>query len=157
MSFRDGRKLWLSARTPEAGMKRWGCCGSHQESCVEAQVTIHTSAPRKLCSPPLTVSHDPGKTSPGEHRACPGCCNVTPLVCAAAGLPRILYPSLPPAWVSQSPLISCSFNPVLSGWGTDALRDLHKGAGPNPKLNPRSCANKEEKGKSLPAASGAAD
>ena len=30
-------------------------------------------------------------------------------------------------------------------------------AGPNPKLNPRSCANKEEKGKSLPAASGAAD
>ena len=35
--------------------------------------------------------------------------------------------------------------------------DLHAEAGPNPKLNPGSCANKEEKGKSLPAASGAAD
>ena len=35
--------------------------------------------------------------------------------------------------------------------------DLHKEAGPNPKLNPRSCANKEEKGKFLPAASGAVD
>ena len=35
--------------------------------------------------------------------------------------------------------------------------DLHAEAGPNPKLNPRSCANKEEKGKFLPAASGAAD
>ena len=35
--------------------------------------------------------------------------------------------------------------------------DLHAEAEPNAKLNPRSCANKEEKGKSLPAASGAAD
>ena len=35
--------------------------------------------------------------------------------------------------------------------------DLHSEAGPNPKLNPRSCANKEEKGKSLPAAARAAD
>ena len=33
--------------------------------------------------------------------------------------------------------------------------DLHSEAGPNPKLNTRSCANKGEKGKSLPAASGA--
>ena len=35
--------------------------------------------------------------------------------------------------------------------------NLHAEAGPYPKLNPRSCANREEKGKSLPAASGAAD
>ena len=35
--------------------------------------------------------------------------------------------------------------------------ELHTGAGPNPKLNPRSCANKEEKGKFLTAASGTAD
>ena len=35
--------------------------------------------------------------------------------------------------------------------------DLHAEAGPNPKLNPRSYANKEEKGKSLPTASGAED
>ena len=35
--------------------------------------------------------------------------------------------------------------------------DLHAEAGPDTKLNPRSCVKKEEKGKSLPAASGAAD
>ena len=50
-----------------------------------------------------------------------GCCNVMP-VSAAAGSPCILYPSLPPALVSRITLISHSFNPCLSGWGTDALR-----------------------------------
>ena len=35
--------------------------------------------------------------------------------------------------------------------------DLHTEAGPNPKLKHRSCVNIEEKGKFLPAASGAAD
>ena len=35
--------------------------------------------------------------------------------------------------------------------------NLHTEVGPKPKLNPRSCANKEEKGKFLCAASGAAD
>ena len=35
--------------------------------------------------------------------------------------------------------------------------DLHAEEEPDPKLNPRSCANKEEKGKFLPAASGADD
>ena len=35
--------------------------------------------------------------------------------------------------------------------------DLHSEAGPNPKLNPRSCVSKEEKGKFLHAASGAVD
>ena len=35
--------------------------------------------------------------------------------------------------------------------------DLHTEAGPNPKLNPRSCVNKEVKVKFIPAASGVAD
>ena len=35
--------------------------------------------------------------------------------------------------------------------------DLHAEVGPKPKLNPRSCENKEEKGKFLYAASGAVD
>ena len=34
---------------------------------------------------------------------------------------------------------------------------LHAEVGLNPKLNSRSCVNKEEKGEFLPAASGAAD
>ena len=35
--------------------------------------------------------------------------------------------------------------------------NLHTEAGPNPKLNPRICVNKEEKGKFLCASAGAAD
>ena len=85
-----------------------------------------------------------------------GCCNITP-ASTTSGSPRIPYPSLPPAWVSQSPLVSCSFNPVLSGCGTDAFGWPTGRGGPNPKLNTRSCANKEGKGKFLPAASGAVD
>ena len=34
--------------------------------------------------------------------------------------PTFRTPPSPPAWVSQSPLISHSFNPLLSGWRTDA-------------------------------------
>ena len=48
------------------GHEMLGCCCSHQEACVQAQVTIHTSPPRRLCSPTLPGSHDPGTTSPGE-------------------------------------------------------------------------------------------
>ena len=54
-------------------------------------------------------------------RRASGCCNIMP-ASATAGSPRILYPSLPLAWVSQSPQISCSFNAVLSERRTDALR-----------------------------------
>ena len=50
-----------------------------------------------------------------------GCYNVTP-ASAAAGSPCIPYPSLSQAWVSQSPIIGCYFNPVLSEQRTDALR-----------------------------------
>ena len=36
--------------------------------------------------------------------------------------PTFHIPPSPPAWVSQSPLISCYFNPILSEQRTDALR-----------------------------------
>ena len=36
---------------------------------MQAQVTIHTSPPGSLCSPPLPGSRDPGTISPGEHTA----------------------------------------------------------------------------------------
>ena len=55
------------------------------------------------------------------------------------------------------PLISCSFNPLLSEGRTEPTGDLHAEAGPNPKLNPGRYGNKEEKGKFLPVASGAVD
>ena len=38
-------------------------------SLCAAQVTIHTSPPGSLCSPPLPGSRDPGTTSPGERTA----------------------------------------------------------------------------------------
>ena len=65
---------------------------------------------------------------PWENTLCTsGCCNVT-LTSAAAGLPRILYPSIPLSWVSQSPLIRCYLNPFLSGRRTDILRwPTHRG------------------------------
>ena len=96
-----------------------------------------------------------GQLSRENARRASGCCNVTtPLTPQAR--PASSVPLPPPAWVSQSPRSSCSFNPILYGQGTDALRRPTRRGGANPKLSPGSCANKEEKGKSHPAASGAA-
>ena len=86
---------------------------------------------RSLSTPPLpgacAACHCQGPMIhgqlPQENTQCASSfCNVT-LASATAGSPHIPYPSLwPPPTVSQSPLISCKFNPVLSGWGTDTLR-----------------------------------
>ena len=116
----------------------------YQEACVQAQVTIHTSPPGSRCSPPLPGSHDPGTTSPGERTARLRMVQRHAGLCCRRVAPHP-YPSLPPACVSQSPLISCSFNPILREEQTPS-GDLHAEAGPNPKLNPGSCANKEGKG-----------
>ena len=48
-----------------------------------------------------------------------GCCKVVP-ASATTGTPCIPYHSLPTSWVNKSPLISCSFNLLMSGWRTDA-------------------------------------
>ena len=77
---------------------------------------------RSLSTPPLlgdcAAFHSQGPVIHGQlpresKRHASGCCNVTP-PSAATGLARIPYPSLPPALVSQSPLISSYFNPILS-------------------------------------------
>ena len=100
---------------------------------------------RSLSTPPLpgacAARHSQGPVIqgqlPGENARCvSGWCNIT-LVSAAAGLHHTLYPSLPPAWVSQSPQISCSFNPVLSGLGTDALRRPTRRGGAKSKAEPQ--------------------
>ena len=59
--------------------------------------------------------------------------------------------------MSQSPLISRWFNPILSGQEQMPEGDQHAQVGSKPKLNPGSCVNKEEKGKVLSAASVAVD
>ena len=57
-----------------------------------------------------------------------------------------LYPSLPLAWVSQSPLFSCYFNPVLSGWGTDALQQPTCKVGAKSKAEPQElCEQRKER------------
>ena len=56
------------------------------------------------------------------------CCRLTP---------PPPYRSLPWAWVSQSPWISCSFNPVLSERRTDALRRPTCRGGANSKAEPQ--------------------
>ena len=56
------------------------------------------------------------------------------------------YPSLPAAWVSQSPRSSCSFNPVLSERRTDVLRQPTHRGGAESKAEPRElCEQRRER------------
>ena len=82
---------------------------------------------------------------PGRTHGASGCCNVTP-ASAAAGLPLIPYPSLLPAWVSQSSLISCYFNPILSGRGTGDFRQTTCRGKAKSKLKPGAVRTKNRKG-----------
>ena len=106
---------------------------------------FHTSPPGSLCSSPLPGSRDPGTTSLGEHKV------RLRLVQRHAGLcHRRLTPHPvplpPPAWVSQSPLISCHFNPVLSGQEQMPSGDLHTEAGPIQSWTPGAGQTKKRKG-----------
>ena len=56
------------------------------------------------------------------------------------------YPSLPRVWVSQSPRISGSFNPVLSERRTDARRWPKRRGGSKSKAEPRElCEQRRER------------
>ena len=106
--------------------QRWAWNAKTAAAATKKFVCKH----RSLSTPPLPGAcadhHCQGPVIQGQlpwentwHTS--GYCNVTP-ASAATGSPHILYPSLPPTWVSQSPLITCYFNPVLSEQSTDALR-----------------------------------
>ena len=117
--------------------------------------------PRSLCSTPLPGSRDPGTTSPGEHTVHLRLlqCHVGPCCCRLAPHSNYDYctpPSPQPEW-ARDPYSATALTPTC--WGREQMPegDLHAEAGLKPKLNPRSCENKEEKGKFLSAASGAAD
>ena len=74
-----------------------------------------------------------------------GCCNVI-LVSATTGSPRTPYPSLPPASVRQSTLISCYINPILSEQRRDALRRPTRRGRAKPKAEPQElCKQRREK------------
>ena len=113
---------------------------------MRAQVTLHTAPPGSRCSPPLPGSRDPGTTSPGERTARLTLLQRHAGLCRCRLAPPPLYPSLPAAWVSQSPRSSCSFNPVLSERRTDALRrPTHRG-GAKSKAEPQElCEQRRER------------
>ena len=55
------------------------------------------------------------------------------------------YPSISPAWVSKTALISRCFNPLLSGWGRDAWGPTHRG-GVKTKAEPQElCEQRKER------------
>ena len=96
---------------------------------------------------------------PGENTwHASGCCHVT-LASAATGSPHIPYPFLPPHQPerARAPESAATLVPSWLSKEQTPSGDLHAEAGPNPKLNPTSGLNKEEKGTFLPAASGTAD
>ena len=109
---------------------------------------------RSLSTPPLPVAcaarHCQAPVIRGQlprenARRASGCCNVTtPLTPQAR--PASSVPLPPPAWVSQSPRSSGSFNPVLSGRGTDALRRPTRRGGSKSKAEPQElCEQRRER------------
>ena len=156
-------------RTPETGASRGSQCGSQRWAWDAKAAAAATKKPvcehRSLSTLPLpgagAARHGQAPVIwgqlPRENARCTsGWCNVTP-ASAAAGSPCIrIFPSLPPEW-ARAPEAAAPLTPFCLGGEQTPSGDLHAEVVPNPKLNPRSCANKEEKGKSLPAASGAVD
>ena len=113
---------------------------------------------RSLATPPLpgacATHHCQGPVIQGQlprenTRCASGCCNVM-LASASAGSPHILYPSLPPARVSQSPLISRCCNPVLAGREQKPEGNLHTKGGAKTKVEPQElCEQRREREISL--------
>ena len=146
----------LPKRAPETGANHSYQCGHQRWAWNAKAAAAATKKPvckhRSLATPPL----------PGARVNCQGpviqgqlplentgnawgCCNVT-LASAITGSNRIPYHSLSLAWVSQSPWISRSFNPVRSGRRTDALRwPTHRG-GAKSKAEPQElCEQRRER------------
>ena len=134
----------------QRGPHRWEWDAKAVAAATKEPVCKHSS----LSTPPLPGAcaarhcQDPviqGQLPRENTRHAAGCCNVT-LASAATGSPHTLCPSLPPAWVSQSPQISCSFNPVLSERRTDALRRPTRRGGSRSKAEPRElCEQRRER------------
>ena len=116
--------------------------------------------PRSLCASTGHYPHLPSREPvqpttasvqlPRENtRHASGWCNVT-LASAAAGSPCIrTTPSPRPEW-ARAPESAASLTPSCLSEEQMPSGNLHSEASPNPKLNPGSCANKEEKRKFLP-------
>ena len=69
--------------------------------------------------------------------------------------PAVCTPPSPRLSEPEPPQSAATLTPPCLGREQTPSGNLHAEAGLNPNLNPRGCANKEEKGKSLHATSGA--
>ena len=111
---------------------------------MKAQVTLHTSPPGSLCSPPLPGSRDPGTNSPGEPTVRLRLLQCHTGLCHHRLTPHSIPPSRPR--VSQSPRISCYFNPILSGWRTDTRGPPTRRGRAKPKSKPQElCEQRRER------------
>ena len=113
-----------TSRSYQLGNQRRAWNSKAASAATKKPVCKHRSLstppiPRSLGNLPLPGSWDVGTTAPGEHTVCFGCCNIMP-ASVTKGSCHIQYHSLPTGWVNQSPLVRCSFNPLLSGKRTDA-------------------------------------
>ena len=159
----------LPKRTPEMGASCGYQRGPQRRAGDAKAAAAATKKPvcehRSLSTLPLpgacAARHCQGPVIQGQlprenARRASGWCNVTP-ASAAAGSPHIRAPpSHRPEW-ARAPEAAAPLTLFCLGREQTPSGDLHAEAGPNPKLNPESCPNKEEKGKSLPAASEAVD
>ena len=156
-------------RAPEMGMSRSYQRRPQRQAWDAKVAAAATKKPvckhRSLSTPPfLGACAAPhcqgpviqGQLPQGNTQCASGCCNIMP-VSAATGLPRIHTPPSPQPESARPPKAAAILTPSSLSEEQMPSGNLHSEAEPDPKLNPRICANKEEKGKSLPAASGAAD
>ena len=156
-------------RAPETGTSRGYQHGPQRRAWDAKAAAAATKKPvckhRSLSTPPLprpcAARHCQGPVIQGQlprekARRASGWCNVAP-ASAAAGSPRIRTPPSPrPEW-ARSPKAAAPLTPSCVSKEQTPSGDLHAEAGPNPKLKPGRCANKEEKGKFHPATSEAVD
>ena len=139
----------LPKRAPETGVSRGDQRGPQRREGDPKAAAAATKKPvckhRSLSTPPLpgacAARHRQAPVIQGQlprenARRASGCCNVTtPLTPQAR--PASFVPLPPPAWVSQSPQSSGSFNPVLCERRTDALRRPARRGGSKSKAEPQ--------------------
>ena len=134
--------------------QRWAWNAKADAAAIKNPVCKH----RSLSTTPLlgacAARHCQGPVIQGQlpqenARHASGCCNVT-LASATAGSHCIPHHFLPPAWVSQSLQISCSFNPLLSGRRTEARGRPTCRGGAKSKAEPQElCEERREREISL--------
>ena len=158
MGFREPPK-----GAPEKGASHGYQCRHQRQAWNTKAATAATKKAvckhKSLYTPPLpwacAARHCQGPVIQGqlprENTQCTsGCCNVPqPLPLQARLTFHIPPPPTPrPEWAT-APYSAATLTPPCLSEEQMPSGDLHAEVGPNPKLNPRNCANKEEKGNFL--------